>query len=154
MAQITSFCSSKKSMHVHRTVYLVKTMAQISYLKSLITARTFLRRKSCLHPCWSHIIWLWVELLPLVFVPSASRISRRGPWILFEKGWMNEREVERGDCTRPVVRKASTCNASVPYGCEFVSWLFHFRSGSLLVAWEKQQKMEHVFGPLPTMWDT
>lgn len=37
--------------------------------------------------------------------------------------------------------KAATCNAGVPNGHGFESWLSHFRSSSLLVCLKKQRKM-------------
>lgn len=30
------------------------------------------------------------------------------------------------------------CGASIPYGCQFVSWLLTFQSSSLLTAWDRQ----------------
>lgn len=37
---------------------------------------------------------------------------------------------------------------------QFVICLFHFLSGALLIAWEKQWKMVQMFRPLLPIWQT
>lgn len=42
--------------------------------------------------------------------------------------------------------KATTCGGSIPEGRQLASWLY-FQSNSLLMAWEKKQRMAPLLGP-------
>lgn len=45
------------------------------------------------------------------------------------------------------------CDASIPYGYQFMSQLLCFWSHFLLKVWEKQQKMVQGFGLLSPIWE-
>ena len=49
--------------------------------------------------------------------------------------------------------KAATSSASIPYGCQFESWLLHFRSSSLLWPGKAVEDGTSPWAPAP-MWET
>lgn len=53
-----------------------------------------------------------------------------------------------------MVGKVATCNASIPFGCQFLTYLVHFQFSSLLMTWIKQPKTVQVYGPPLPMWET